>query len=183
MKVNITSRGFTANERQVEFIEKKFKKLDKFFSDDVVVNVTMGYRGKRQLLEAMINTKGTMFRAECEDSDMNTCVEKAVDKMKTQITRNRKKLQKLQKHNSQLKLEALEAFEEATSSKAAEEPADSLPVKTKTFEVRPMTTEEAIMQMELLDHSFFVFLNSETEKISVVYKRNDGKYGLLNPAY
>ncbi len=181
MKVNITSKGFTANDRQVEFIEKKFRKLDKFFSDDVVVNVTMGYRGKRQLLEAMINTKGTMFRAECEDSDMNTCVEKAVDKMKTQITRNRKKLQKLQRHNNQLKFEA---FEEAAAGVApVEEPVDSLPVKTKTFDVTSMSVEEAIMQMELLDHSFFVFLNAETAKISVVYKRNDGKYGLLNPNY
>ena len=70
MRVNITCKGFTANEKQTALIEKKFQKLEKFFSDDIVVNVTMGYKKKRQMMEAMITLKGVMFRAEYTDNDM-----------------------------------------------------------------------------------------------------------------
>ena len=79
MRVNITCKGFTANDRQIALIEKKFEKLAKYFSDDIVVNVTMGYKKRRQTMEAMITLKGVMFRAEHTDSDMNVCVDKVVD--------------------------------------------------------------------------------------------------------
>ena len=74
MRVNITCKGFTANEKQTALIEKKFQKLEKFFSDDIVVNVTMGYKKKRQMMEAMITLKGVMFRAEYTDNDMNVWI-------------------------------------------------------------------------------------------------------------
>ena len=79
MRVSITCKGFTANEKQTALIEKKFQKLAKFFSDDIVVNVTMGYKKKRQMMEAMITLKGVMFRAEYTDNDMNVCLDKVVD--------------------------------------------------------------------------------------------------------
>ena len=79
MRVNITCKGFTANEKQTALIEKKFQKLEKFFSDDIVVNVTMGYKKKRQMMEAMITLKGVMFRAEYTDNDMNVCLRRLPD--------------------------------------------------------------------------------------------------------
>ena len=94
MRVNITCKGFTANEKQTALIEKKFQKLEKFFSDDIVVNVTMGYKKKRQMMEAMITLKGVMFRAEYTDNDMNVCLDKVVDRLSSQITRHKKKIQK-----------------------------------------------------------------------------------------
>lgn len=177
MKVNITSKGFTANERQVALIEKKFDKLSKFFSDDTVANVTMGYKKNRQTMEAMIAVKGMIFRAEFTDSDMNVCLDKVVERLTTQITRHKKKLQKnYQKLKStELRFEIVPETEEEEES--------FTPVRVKEFEITSMETEEAILQMEMLNHSFFVFMNAETGRVSVVYKRDDGTYGLLNPVY
>mgnify|MGYP001840637796 FL=1 len=175
MRVNITCKGFTANDRQVALIEKKFDKLSKFFSDDIVVNVTMGYKKRRQTMEAMITLKGVMFRAEYTDNDMNVCVDKVVDRLASQITRYKKKIQKNHKQNRQILFDAVPESEE--------EEIDLKPVRSKTFDITPMDVDEAILQMELLDHTFFVFMNADTGRVAVVYKREDGQYGLLEPAY
>lgn len=174
MKVNISSKGFTANDRQVELIEKKFAKLSKFFSDDTVANVTMGYKKHRQTMEAMIPVKGTLFRAEYTDNDMNVCLDRVVDKLTSQVTRYKKKLQR--KHRQAKDI----IFDEVP------EPTEDVElnvIKTKSFEITPMEPEEAILQMELLEHNFFVFMNSVTGKVAVVYKRNDEGYGMIDPVY
>ncbi len=175
MRVNITCKGFTANDKQVALIEKKFQKLAKYFSDDIVVNVTMGYKKKRQTMEAMIAPKGVIFRAEYTDSDMNVCLDKVVDRLASQITRYKKKILKNHKQNRQIMFDAVPESEELD--------VELKPVKSKTFDITPMDTDEAILQMELLDHSFFVFLNADTGRVAVVYKREDDQYGLLEPVY
>lgn len=177
MKVNITSKGFTANESQVKLIEKKFDKLSKFFTDDVVVNVIMGYKKKRQTMEAMIPVKGMLFRAEHTDQDMNVCIDKVVERLASQVTRYKKKIQK---HHRQVKEINFDQVPEADID--SEDMALS-PIRTKSFDLIPMDSEEAVLQMELLEHKFFVFMNSETDRICVVYKRNDGDYGMLEPVY
>ena len=175
MRVNITCKGFTANDKQVALIEKKFQKLAKYFSDDIVVNVTMGYKKKRQTMEAMIAPKGVIFRAEYTDSDMNVCLDKVVDRLASQITRYKKKILKNHEQNRQIMFDAVPESEELD--------VELKPVKSKTFDITPMDTDEAILQMELLDHSFFVFLNADTGRVAVVYKREDDQYGLLEPVY
>lgn len=176
MKVNITSKGFTANDRQVALIEKKFEKLGKFFSDDTSVHVTMGFKKNRQTMEAMISVKGMIFRAEYTDADMNVCLDKVVEKLTTQITRYKKKIQKSHRQVKDI------VFEQVPET-AEEEEITLSPVKRKSFEITMMDVDEAILQMEMLNHSFYVFLNTETEKAAVVYKRHDGGYGLLDPVY
>ena len=175
MRVNITCKGFTANEKQTALIEKKFQKLAKFFSDDIVVNVTMGYKKKRQMMEAMISLKGVMFRAEYTDNDMNVCLDKVVDRLASQITRHKKKIQKKYKQNREILFDAVPETDE--------EDIAMTPVKSKTFDLSPMDADEAILQMELLNHSFFVFMNSATDRVAVVYKREDDTYGILEPRY
>ncbi len=175
MKVNITSKGFTANEKQIELIEKKFGKLEKFFSEDTVATVTMGYKKNRQTMEAMIPVKGMLFRAEFTDLDMNVCLDKVVDRLTSQVTRYKKKIAKSHRHVKGVMFDAVPEINE-------EEP-DMKPIRTKQFEISSMDPEEAILQMELIGHSFFVFLNSDTDKVSVVYKRNDDAYGLIDPIY
>ena len=175
MKVNITSKGFTANDNQVLLIEKKFEKLSKYFTDDTAVNVTMGYKKKRQTMEAMITVKGILFRAEHTDQDMNVCLDKVVERLSSQITRYKKKLQKNHRQIKEINFDLL-----------PEDDVDETPltpIKKKSFELVPMDVEEAVLQMELLEHTFFVFMNSETSRVAVVYKRNDGDYGLLEPSY
>ena len=175
MRVNITCKGFTANEKQTALIEKKFQKMEKFFSDDIVVNVTMGYKKKRQMMEAMITLKGVMFRAEYTDNDMNVCLDKVVDRLSSQITRHKKKIQKNYKQNREILFDAVPETEE--------EEIAMTPVKSKSFDLSPMDADEAILQMELLNHSFFVFMNSATNRVAVVYKRQDEAYGILEPRY
>ena len=177
MRVNITSKGFTANERQIALIEKKFDKLSKFFSDETTVNVTMGFKKNRQTMEAMISVKGMIFRAEFTDSDMNVCLDKVVERLTSQITRHKKKLQK---NHQKVKGTELK-FDAVPETESAED--DLTPVRVKEFEITAMETEEAILQMEMLNHSFFVFMNDETGRVSVVYKRDEGSYGQLNPVY
>ena len=177
MKVNISSKGFTANDRQVELIEKKFEKLGKFFSDDVVANVTMGYKKNRQTMEAMISVKGMLFRAEHTDADMNICVDKVVDRLSGQITRYKKKIQKSKRQVKDI------VFDEVPEIDVPAEEMELAPVKLKSFEITSMDVEEAILQMELIEHNFYVFMNAATEKVAVVYKRNDGGYGLIDPIY
>ena len=173
MRVNITCKGFTANEKQTALIEKKFQKLEKFFSDDIVVNVTMGYKKKRQMMEAMITLKGVMFRAEYTDNDMNVCLDKVVDRLSSQITRHKKKIQKNYKQNREILFDAVPETEE-----------DDLSLKkVKSFYFKPMTREEAVMQMNLLEHNFFAFRDEDNGgSFAVVYRRNDGGYGLIDDA-
>jgi putative sigma-54 modulation protein len=176
MKVNITSKGFTAGERQTALIEKKFSKLSKFFPEDTVADVTMGYKKNRQTMEAMIRVKGMIFRSEYTDTDMNVCLDRVVNRLSSQITRYKKKIEKSHRHVNL-------NFSEVPEPEVQEAEVELKPVKIKKFEVTPMDVDEAILQMEMLEHSFFVFLNSETQKVNVVYKRTDGEYGLLDPMY
>lgn len=176
MKVRITSRGFTPKQNQVDYIEKRFAKLEKFFSEETEAAIILKSKRNMQTLEATIHAKGISFRAENTDPDMNTSVDRVIDKLMTQITKYKKKLQKKHHKGGGILFDAVpEADTEA-------EP-ELRPVREKRFSLDAMDTEEAILQMELLDHSFFLFLNSETGTVCTVYRRADGSYGLLRPEY
>ncbi len=176
MKVVITCKNFTASDHLKDTIEKKFERLGKYFSKEIVANVMLSQERGKQRLEATINAKGTIFRAEDSNADIYTCVDKVVDKLSSQMSRFKTKLQRKHKDNKEI------MFGEVPDS--VEEESDEIKiVRTKRFELLPMTAEEAVMQMELLEHAFYVFLNMESDSVSVVYKRNDGAYGLLETKY
>lgn len=176
MKVIITSKNYNASDRLKETIDKKFEKLGKYFSKDIVANVTLtAEKGEQCRLEATINAVGTIFRAEERGSDPYTCLDKIVDKLSGQMSRFKTKL--LRKHKDQKQV----MFADIPDYDEPEE--EATVVKTKKFDLMPMSVDEAIMQMELVEHNFFVFLNMETDSVGVVYKRNDGNYGLLDTKY
>ena len=110
-----------------------------------------------------------------KDNDMNVCLDKVVDRLSSQITRHKKKIQKNYKQNREILFDAVPETEE--------EEIAMTPVKSKSFDLSPMDADEAILQMELLNHSFFVFMNSATNRVAVVYKRQDEAYGILEPRY
>ena len=174
MRVNITSKNLNASDKLKGIIEKKFEKLDKYFSDEIEANVMLSHERGRQKIEATINAKGTIFRAEEVADEAYEAVDKVVDKLSSQISRFKKKLQKRYKENRAMNLDAVPEFEEEEEIKV---------VKTKKFELVPMSVDEAIVQMELLQHNFFVFLNMETDSVNVVYERKDKDYGLLETIY
>ena len=126
-------------------------------------------------MEATINARGMIFRAEEHSTDAYESIDRVVEKLSTQMSRFKTKLQKKYKDNKELLFSDIPEYEE--------EQGEIKVVKTKKFELVPMTTEEAIMQMELVNHNFFVFLNMESDSINVVYKRNNNDYGLLETSY
>jgi putative sigma-54 modulation protein len=172
MKVILTSKNFNASDHLRDTIESKFNKLAKYFSNDIVANVTLSMEKGRQKIEATINANGTIFRSEDTTNDIYSGIDKVVDKLSGQMSKYKSKLIKKHKDNKTIIFEDVPDFPEESEEELKI-------VKRKTFDLMPMSSEEAILQMELLQHSFFVFMNMDTGGIGVVYKRNVGNYGLL----
>jgi len=177
MKILITGKNITVGEKLTELINTKFGKLDKYFNRDVEMAVKVFQQKERQGVEATIFAKGTIFRAEDVAADLNTAIDKVSDKLASQLAKYKTKLQKKYKGNAnnEILFEAIPDEEH--------EDAELEEVKRKSFDIKPMSVEEAILQMELIGHTFFVFINTDTEAVNVVYKRSDDKYGLLEPNY
>jgi putative sigma-54 modulation protein len=176
MKVIITSKNMNASDHLKETIESKLDRLGKYFSNEIVANVTLTMEKGRQKIEATINAKGTIFRAEETANDIYNGVDRVVEKLSSQMSRFKTKLQRKHKDHKELQFGDLPEI-------AGEELEEMRVVRKKQFDLKPMTVDEAIMQMELLEHTFFVFLNSETDTVNVVYKRKDNDYGLLETRY
>jgi putative sigma-54 modulation protein len=175
MKVNITGKNFNTYKRLQETVEKKFERLGKYFSDDITANVVLSQERGKDKIEATINAKGAVFRAEEVTPDIYEGIDKVVDKLSSQMSRFKGKLQKRYNNNKALKFEFVpESDDDVEEVKV---------VKNKKFELRPMTVDEAILEMEMLQHDFFVFLDMETDSVNVVYRRKDGNYGLLETTY
>jgi len=175
MKVIITSKNFSASDHLKDTIEKKFEKLGKYFSNDIVANVMISMERGKQKIEATINAKGMIFRAEENAVDAYVGIDRIVEKLSSQMSRFKEKLQKKYKDNKELVFHDIPEYDEALEEMKV--------VRTKKFDLVPMTAEEAILQMEMLQHTFFVFLNMETDNVNVVYKRKNNDYGLLETAY
>ena len=176
MKIIITSKNLNASDHLRETIEKKLYRLGKFFSDDIVANVTLSAEGGRQRIETTINASGTIFRAEEETADVYNGIDKITDKLSSQISKYKDKLIRKHKDNKDMIFDDVPDLVEDSETNMEI-------VRRKKFDLLPMTAEEAILQMELINHSFFIFLNMDTDNIGVVYKRNDGKYGLLETSF
>jgi len=172
MIINISTKNFNASDHMISVIEAKLSRLDKYFSNDIETNVTLATEKGRQKIEATINADGAIFRAEESTQDVYNGIDRIVDKLGSQMSKFKRKIAKRHKDNKAI------MFSDIPDSPEAEAEAFEI-VRRKTYELMPMTPEEAILQMEMLSHSFFVFLDMERDQASVVYKRNDGKYGLL----
>ena len=175
MKFSIIARKYNLQENVREYIEKKLGKLDKFFREEASARVVVGTIKDNDYIEAQINAGGMIYRAECGDKEIKAAVDKIVDVIERQIRRNKTRLAKRIKSSSvdDNKLISGASFVDE------EDKGEFEVVKKKRFTVKPMSVEEAILQMKLLGHSFFVFKNIETSEMNVVYERKDGKYALI----
>ncbi len=174
MKLSIVGRQLNVYEDTKAMIEKKMSKLDKYFREDLNPEATVTLSRKRSVstLEVTVNAGGTLFRSEVDSDDFRSAMDETIDKIERQIRKNKTKLAKRLREGV---VEALPVVPEDGGEDAG------LIIRTKKFEFRPMTPEEAIMQMNLLGHSFYVFNDSVTGDTCVVYRRNDGDYGLIEP--
>lgn len=155
-----------------DYIEEKLGKLDKYLknSDDVRVNVIVKVKNHEQRVEITIPLKTYILRSEETTDDFYAAVDKAVDKLERQIRKNKTRMMSKQvKTNIDFDMSVIEPEKEE----------DNKILKRKVVDVKPMNEEEAILQMELLGHQFYMYKDSESEKIAVIYKRTDGNYGIL----
>ena len=157
--------------------EKKLNKLDKYFNKEPESLIRFRQqRGGRNIAEITVSVDGLILRAEENSNDMYLSIDRAVDKLESQIRRYRTKMGKRLRDP---KPESPEAPEEVVEPVYEEVNYDV--VRVKKFAVKPMDVDDAITQMELLGHNFFMFMNAENDSINVLYRRNDGSYGLLVP--
>lgn len=173
MKITLRGKNIEIIEAIEEKVSEKLSKLDKYFivSENVEAKVLVRTYPYGQKIEVTIPTEYVLLRAEVVDQDLYNAIDLVIDKLEGQIRKYKTRLNRKSKDN---KL----AFNLASIEPLEEEEEDVL-VKTKTITPKPMDMEEAIMQMELIGHSFFVYRDTETDAISIVYRRNDGNYGLI----
>lgn len=171
MKLQFIGKNIEITDALKEITAKKFEKLDKFFSKDIEGKVTYSSVKNDKIFEATIYLpNSTILRAEESTSDMYTSIDIVLDNLERQIRKNKTKLQK--------KYQALETIRFEKISEPVEEEEPKI-VRVKNFDVATMSEEEAILQIELLNHDFFIFKNAKDSKTNVLYKRKDGNYGLI----
>ncbi len=178
MKYIITGRNIEVTEGLKSAIYEKLGKLERYFTPDAEVHVTLSVQKDRQKIEITIPMKGSLIRAEQASSDMYVSIDLVEEIIERQLRRYKTKLISKEQDGGDFSNAFLEeedgVAEEAEGIKIARE---------KRFPMKPMNPEEACLQMELLGHSFFVFYNCDEDRVNVVYKRKDGTYGLIGPEF
>ena len=174
MKLTCTGRKVSLKEAFLQRAQTKLAKLDKFFSPEAQAQVTVTVEKDWQTVELTVKDKGYTCRAEKSADRMEDALDAAYDLLERRIVKNRKRL------SDRLAQPAMVAFEPEMPAAAEEEEA-YVPVREKHFSVKPATVEEAILEMNLLGHEFFLFRSADTDEVQAVYRRHNGTYGLLVP--
>ena len=174
MEINLRGDKITVTDAIREYVTEKFERLNKYFEnpEEVTAYVKIRVQNLEQIIEVTIPTTKFTLRAEEGHNDLYAAIDFVVDKLERQIRKNKTRIKNKYKNN-EVGLNLNFEIEQ-------EEENDNKIVKRKDIEMKPMDEEEAILQSELLDHDFFVFKNVNEECVSVLYKRKDGKYGILN---
>ena len=173
MKLKIAELKYNATEKMKSKIETKLSKFDKFFGEDAQANVILSREKDRETCEITIYFRDAIFRMEETSKDMYVSVDECIENLKKQIRKHKTKLE------NKYKLKDEENLWDFADEYDDEEEEEFKIVKSKLIAVKPMFVEEAILQMNLLNHEFFIFRNAETERIDIVYKRKNGDYGLI----
>ena len=173
MRITISGRNIELTEGLKQAVEEKLSKLEKFFKPDTDVYVTLSVEKDRQKIEVTIPAKGHVIRSEQVSSDMYVSIDLVEEVIERQLKKYKNKIVSKQQNAA--------AFAQEFVDKDYDDEDDVKIIRTKRFGIKPMDPEEACVQMELLGHNFYVFFNSETEEVNVVYKRKGNTYGLIEP--
>ena len=175
MRITITGRNIELTPGIKEAVEDKLSKLEKYFKPDTDVHVTLSVEKERQKIEVTIPTKGHTIRTEQVSNDMYVSIDLAEEAIERQLLKYRTKIvSKKMNAAANFKAEYLE-------EQIEEEDEEIKIVRSKRYDLKPMYQEDACIQMELLGHDFFVFVNAETDDVNVVYKRKGNTYGIIEP--
>lgn len=174
MKIDVTARNLEITDDLREHLTKKLGKIGKYFDKGVVAQAVLSSERDRQIVEITLPLDGMVVRGEESTDDIYASVNLAVDKIERQVMKYRARFQERKREGRAL-------ARSLPPEPAPEGELEPRLVKVKRFNIKPMTVDEAIMQMNLLGHDFFVFMSSETEQVNVLYRRKDGNYGLIEP--
>ncbi len=178
MKININGKGMKVGDQLQQRIEEKLGKFNRFFGDEALAVVKVRPEKDQKCIEVTLKIQKHYYRAECIADDVFTALDLAVEVLEGQIRKHKTRIEK-KIHDYAYMKEYLK-----TQVPAATEPAEEPKIiKRKSFDITPMDPDEAVLQMEMLGHSFLLYLDMETDKVCLVYKRKDGNYGLIEPHY
>ncbi len=172
MKITVIGRKCTPRDSFKERAEKRLKKVEKFFGSDAEAKVTATVEKNEQIVEVTIFHDGMIFRSQERAQNMNDALDRCADSIVRQIRKNKTKVEKKLRSGAFEAYDAIDVFEPEEAYEV---------VRSKEIVLKPQSVDEAILQMNLLDHQFYMFLNSANDKICVVYARKDGGYGLIIP--
>lgn len=175
MRYTITGRNIEVTPGLRDAVQDKIGKLERYFTPDTEVIVTLGVQKDKQSIEVTIPVKGGIIRAEESSSDMYVSIDLVEEIIERQIKKYKNKLID--------KKQAVHSFSELFLQEETPSDEEIQIVKSKRFAMKPMDPEEACLQMELLGHDFYMFLNSETDEVNVVYKRKGHTFGLIEPEF
>ena len=175
MRYIIYGKNLEVSEGLKQAVHDKFSKLEKFFTPETEVQVTLSVQKDNQTVEATIPMKGTILRVEPTSTDMYVSIDLVQEIIERQMRKNKTRLVNRNRGGGN--------FQKAFIEMETEEAEEIRIVRSKKFAIKPMDPEEACIQMELSGHSFFVFRNGETDEVNVVYKRKGNTYGLIEPEY
>lgn len=181
MKYNIRGVNIELTEALKDYVDKKISKLEKYFEAPLAseASVTLSVIKDMHTVEVTIPISGALLRAEVKNNDMYASIDLVVDKLERQIRKYKTKMnRRIRQEGGKRDLFVMEP----NSTDTAMEDEEYELVRTKRFTLKPMDVEEAILQMNMVGHNFFVFANMDTDQVNVVYKREDGRYGLIEPA-
>jgi len=184
MKYNFIGRNLDITDAMQSYAEDKFDKLDHLFNQIIDAKVVMSYNQKGTSeparVEVQLNLKNTIIRVEEDGVDSYAAIDTALDKLERQLKRYKGRFEAQRSRKVDGDIFAPEVFETTITD---EEDIIGELVRTKSHTLRPMAPEDALIQMEALNHNFYLFKNLETDKVSVVYQRHDGNYGLIQPRF
>ena len=175
MKFIIIGKNINVTDGLRDAVEDKIGKLEKYFSPDTEVHVTLSVEKERQKIEVTIPVKGNIIRSEQVSNDMYVSIDLVEEIIERQLKKYKNKLIEKQQNRDFFKQEFIE--------KDYVDDEEIQIVRSKKFDIKPMYAEDACIQMELTGHNFFVFVNAETNQVNVVYKRKGNTYGLIEPEY
>ncbi|MBW5448456.1 ribosome-associated translation inhibitor RaiA [Cohnella sp. CFH 77786] len=185
MKYNIRGQRMEVTDALRDYVEKKLGRLERYFeaTPQSDVQVTLAVTKGQHAIEVTIPLPGVLLRAEEKREDMYASVDFVVDKLERQIRKHKTKVNRKFRHTTTARLFKEEATGTNGVTTLVHDDEDELElVRTKRFAMKPMDVEEAILQMNMVGHNFYVFSNSDTKEVNVVYRRSDGKYGLIETA-
>lgn len=179
MKVTTQGNGFHIGQRLEEKIESKLAKFEKHFGEEGSFNIKILPEREIKKVELTLKLQNRVFRAEARDEEILTAVDRTIDKLESQIRRQKTRIEKQIRDYAYVKEYLKDVMTEEDDFQEEEKKI----IKRKSFELVPMEPDDAVLQMEMLGHSFLVYLDAETGNVCVVYKRKDGHYGLIEPTY